>query len=41
MLNDGTDSMQEWPGYRLYNHYKDWFDLIEDKALGTLKVAVA
>ena len=25
----------------MYNKYKNWFDGIEDKALGTLKVAVA
>ena len=40
-INDGTQAVEEWPGYRLWLRYNDWYDQIEDKALGTLKVAVA
>lgn len=41
MLNDNTDNIRDWPWYKEYSAYKDWFDTIEDKALGTLKMAVA
>ena len=41
MINDGTDTVQNWPFYKEYMGYKEWFDQIEDKAVHTLKVAVA
>jgi len=40
-LNDGTDAGEEWPWYREYYLYKHWMSEIEDKALHTLKMAVA
>ena len=40
-MNDGTNAMIEWPYYHEYMVYKEWFDQIEDRALGTLKLAVA
>lgn len=40
-MNDGTDAVENWPYYREYNVYKNWFSEIEDKALCTLKMAVA
>ena len=42
MLNDGTEKgMENWPLYHEYTTYKHWFDQVEDRALGTLKTAVA
>ena len=41
MLNDGTNAVENWPYYRQYMVYKDWFEEIEKKALNTLKVAIA
>lgn len=41
MLNDGTQAVENWPYYRQYMVYKDWFDGVENRALHTLKVAVA
>lgn len=41
MLNDGTESVENWPFYTEYVAYKGWFDNVEDKALDTLKTAVA
>jgi len=40
-LNDGTESVENWPFYLEYEAYKGWFDQVEDKALDTLKTAVA
>lgn len=41
MLNDGTEVGDNWPFLHEYNAYKHWFDSVEDRALNTLKVAVA
>ena len=41
MLNDGTETLENWPYYREYMVYKSWFEEVEDKALNTLKGAVA
>ena len=41
MLNDGTESVENWPYYLEHAAYKGWFDRVEDKALDTLKRAVA
>jgi len=41
MLNDGTEVGENWPFYHEYHAYKHWFDGVEDRALNTLKVAVA
>ena len=42
MLNDGTEKgMENWPLQHEYTTYKHWFDQVEDRALGTLKTAVA
>ena len=41
MLNDGTESIENWPYYREYMAYKHWFDQVEDKALDTLKLAIS
>ena len=41
-MNDGTDKgFDNWPYYKEYLAYKEWYDQIEDKSLHTLKVAVA
>ena len=40
--SDGnTNPLDKWPYYREYMAYKDWFERVEDKALHTLKLAVA
>ena len=41
MLNDGTEPLENWPFFEEYHAYKSWFDEIEDKALDTLKTAIA
>jgi len=43
MLNDGQveTPTHNWPYFNEYNSYKAWFDEVEDKALNTLKTAVA
>ena len=40
--SDGApDALENWPYYREYMAYKTWFEQVEDKALHTLKLAVA
>jgi len=41
MLNDGTNSLENWPYYREYLNYKEWCGQIEDKAIDTLKFAIS
>ena len=41
MINDGTNSVENWPYYREYLNYKEWFDQVEDRALDTLKFAIS
>ena len=40
-MNDGTETLENWPYYREYMIYKSWFEDVELRALETLKMAVA
>ena len=40
-MNDGTETLENWPYYREYMVYKSWFEEVEHKAIDTLKMAVA
>ena len=40
-MNDGTETLENWPYYREYMVYKSWFEEVEHRALDTLKGAVA